>query len=340
MTTASSPPDDLILPDLPTDVGLAWRALTVADVPAWLALTNAAENHDDALGRYSENELAAKFKGSWQDPGHNSIGAFDADGGLRAYTWVEFRGVTEGTQAPWIGGAVHPEWRGRGLGTAALAWGEARARQLLAELTDDLPQRIRVFADEHVTDARDLLVDAGFTPLRWFVDMRRDLSGPLPEIALPEGIMIEPYDAARQDEVRITHNEAFVPDHFGSSPRTPEQWQIDVLGNEKARLDWSFIALHEGQVVGYTFSGAYDHEWQSQGYTEGWTDLVAVRREWRGRGIAGALLVAAMSRFKAAGLEYASLDVDTDNPTGALGTYTRLGYTRDRGSICYSKELC
>ena len=66
---------------------------------------------------------------------------------------------------------------------------------------------------------------------------------------------------------------------------------------------------------------------------------MAVRREWRGRGIAAALLVKAMESFRDAGLEYAGLDVDTENPTGALGTYTRLGYERRRGSVCYSKEI-
>ena len=179
----------------------------------------------------------------------------------------------------------------------------------------------------------------GFTPLRWYVDMRRDLSTPLPEIPIPDDVVLAPYDPARQDEVRITHNEAFVPDHFGSSPVDPEAWQLDVIDNDKARLDWSFIVLHDDQVIGYAFSAAYDQDWEPQGYTEGWTDLVAVRKEWRGRGIAGALLVAAMEKFREGGLEYAGLDVDTDNPSGALGTYTRLGYTREQGSVCYSKEL-
>lgn len=340
MTATSSVPGDTALPAMPADAGLTWRPLTPDDVPAWFALTSAIEDHDDALSRYTETELADLFKGSWRDPARDTMAGFDADGTMRAYARVEFRHVTSGTHAPYIEGAVHPDWRGRGLGTAGLTWGEARARQLLSSVTVDLPSRIRVFADEHVAGALDLFASTGFTPLRWYVDMRRDLSTPLPKVAPPDGVTIEPYDAGRQEDVRTAHNESFAVDHFGSSPYGAEEWQLDVLDNEKARLDWSFVALADGRVIGYTFSGAYDQDWEPQGFTEGWTDLVAVRREWRGRGIAGALLVRAMGCFRDAGLEFAGLDVDTANPSGALGTYTRLGYERRRGSVCYSKELC
>lgn len=339
MTVPSPLTDGIVLPALPSDAGLTWRPLTRDDVPAWFALVSVVESHDDAIERYSETELVDMFKGTWRDPEHNSIAGFDADGAMLAYTWVEFRHVVEGTHAPYIAGGVHPDRRGRGLGTALLTWGEARARQLLAEVTDDLPQRIRIYVDEHRTDARDMIAALGYTPLRWYVGMRRDLSTALPEITLPAGITIEPYDPGREDEVRVTHNESFAVDHFGSSPYGPEEWRVDVLEGDKHRPDWSFIAVHDDQVIGYTFSGAYDQDWEPQGYTEGWTDLVSVRREWRGLGVAGALLTRAMESFHEAGLEYAGLDVDVENPTGALGTYTRLGYERERGSVCYSKEL-
>ena len=63
----------------------------------------------------------------------------------------------------------------------------------------------------------------------------------------------------------------------------------------------------------------------SRGYSEGYTDLLGVRREYRGRGIAQALLADAMRRFAAAGMDRASLDVDSENPTGALALYEQDG---------------
>jgi ribosomal protein S18 acetylase RimI-like enzyme len=77
----------------------------------------------------------------------------------------------------------------------------------------------------------------------------------------------------------------------------------------------------------------------SRGFSEGYTDLLGVRREFRGRGIARALLADAMRRFAAAGLDKASLDVDSENPSGALALYTKMGYVAVNRSLAWDKEL-
>lgn len=332
----------LTLPALPTAVGLTWRALTPADVPAWLTLATVVEDADHALERSTEHELREQFEGSWRDAARDSIGGFDADGALRVVGWSDFRPVPAGTLAPELSGAVHPDLRGRGIGSALVRWLEARARQQLAAAGDStLPARIRFYIYEHRSDARAVAEAAGFTPIRWFVDMRRDLSAPLPEVTVAAGFAIEPYTDERADEVRVTYNEAFVPDHWGSNPYDAEAWALHTVRNDKFRRDWSFvvIATDTGRMVGYLLSGAYDQDWAAQGYTEGWTDILAVRREARGRGLAAALLVAAMRAYATGGMQYAGLDVDTDNPSGAFGLYSRLGYERRRGTVLYTKEL-
>jgi ribosomal protein S18 acetylase RimI-like enzyme len=55
--------------------------------------------------------------------------------------------------------------------------------------------------------------------------------------------------------------------------------------------------------------------------------------------VAPALLAASMGAFRADGMQYAELDVDSENPSGALGLYTRLGYEVVHGSAMYSIEL-
>ena len=57
------------------------------------------------------------------------------------------------------------------------------------------------------------------------------------------------------------------------------------------------------------------------------------------RGIAQALLADAMRRFAAAGMEVASLDVDSENPTGALALYIKMGYAAVNRSMAWDKEL-
>ena len=64
-----------------------------------------------------------------------------------------------------------------------------------------------------------------------------------------------------------------------------------------------------------------------------------MRRGWRGRGLAPALLTAAMASFRADGMQYAELDVDTENPSGAHGLYASLGYEVTHGAIMYTIEV-
>ncbi|WP_211658405.1 GNAT family N-acetyltransferase [Phytoactinopolyspora halophila] len=328
------------LPSLPPDVGLTWRALTVDDVPAWFHLKKTIEDHDDAVERTAEHELTTLFTGSWRDPERDFIGGFDEHGRMRAWARTEFRPADEGTPAPILLGGVHPADRGRGIGRALLAWSEARARQQLVAAGSTGPARLRVFVDEHQATTRSLVERAGYSALRWYVEMRRDLSQPLPKVGVDD-VRIELYDRARDEDVRLTHNESFAVDHWGSNPLSSEEWTLSVVDAESFRADWSFVAVDppSDRVVGYLISGRYEQDWEPQGYTEGWTDLLAVRREYRGRGIAEALLTAAMHAYADAGLEYAGLDVDTENPTGALGLYERLGYVRERSTVMYAKEL-
>ncbi len=329
------------LPELPTDAGLTWRPLAPDDVPAWHALAVIVEDHDDAIERSSAEEFAELFKGDWRDATRDTVGGFAANGELRAYARAELNPVTEGTLTPTLFGAVHPDIRRRGIGRALATWAIARARQQLAATDSTLPARIRIFADEHQAGARVVAEQAGFTAVRWYVCMRRSLSTELPDVQLAPEIRIEPYSAERDDEVRITHNESFAVDHWGSNPIDAQAWALTVIESAGFRADWSFIAVDTttNHVVGYTIAGAYEQDWKPQGFTEGWTDLLGVRREYRGRGIAAALLRASMRAYAASGIEYAGLDVDTENPTGALGLYTRLGYVPDRGSVLYAKDV-
>lgn len=328
-------------PSLPVEHGLLWRPITPGDVGTWFRLRTAVEEYDRAPERTAEHELSDVFKGSWRDPERDFIGGFDANGEMQAWGRTEFRPATSGTLAPVLLGGVHPRYRGLGLGRAVLAWTEARARQQLAELRSDLPARLRVFVDDHNPGAKSLAERAGFNASRWYVIMRRDLTEPLPAIALDETVRIEPYRPELDDEVRAAHNESFAADHWGSNPVDAEEWSLEVVGGEAFRPDWSFVAVDTWteRVVGYLISGAYQQDWEPQGYSEGWTDLLAVRREHRGKGVAAGLLTAAMAAYADAGMEYAGLDVDTDNPTGALGLYSRLGYVRAGTSVLYTKEL-
>ena len=105
------------------------------------------------------------------------------------------------------------------------------------------------------------------------------------------------------------------------------------------RRDLSRVAVVGDEVVGFVLVEINEDDWERQGYTGAYIGLVGTRREWRGRGLASALLADSMRAMRDRGLERAVLDVDTENPTGALGVYERLGFVATTRDAAYRIEF-
>ena len=323
---------------LPSDTfGLTWRPLTRDDVPALTRLLNAVEEADAAPFRTSAEEVDDEFDGEWKDHARDTLAGVDADGEIRAYARVNQPPGDARVVRAFLDGAVHPQWRGRGIGREVLAWETARGRQLLAASGKELPGRLAVFTQDAAEATVRLARASGFTPVRFYAEMRRPLDAELPPIGAPDGLRIVPWTTELDDQVRLAHNEAFA-DHWGSEPRTAEEW---VQGRSMFAPAWSFVAVDDatGEVAGYLLSGRYEHDWPVIGYRAGYTDLLGVRRAWRGRRLAAALLATVMAAYRADGMDMAELGVDTANQSGAHRLYEGLGYAVFHSSTMFSIEL-
>ncbi|MFD7024000.1 GNAT family N-acetyltransferase [Promicromonospora sukumoe] len=346
----------------PTAGGLTWRPWTPADVPALTALMRAVQEADGRDWFTPAEEIAETFGAPAYETADTLLG-LDADGTPLAYAHAEqFPTDGAGLLRVWLHGGVHPDRRGEGIGTELLAWATGRARQVLAASDGDprlagLPARIAVdLLDTDPAERRDLLRAGGFEPVRYYANLLRDLAAPVPAVGLEPPLRLVPWTDALEDATRLARNDAF-RDHWGSQPRTPESWRAH---RSSFARDWSFVVVDESvrypgsehevpgdttvapgtpYVVGLHRAGRYEHDWATQGYTAGYTELLGVRRAYRGRRIAVALLTHAMRVFADDGMQHAELDVDTDNPTGAPALYTRLGYAKSEGSTLYAIEL-
>lgn len=319
----------------PAHLELRWRPLRLSDASALHALLDGVATADRTPERESYDEVVEMLSSPLTDIDTDSLGGFDDRGVLRAYGLVELRPGRTVLRAL-LRGAVDPGWRGRGIGRAVLAWIEGRGRQRLVATGTDLPARLAVLVEEGARDQRRLYAAAGFSPIRWYTTMRRDLSIALPDAPVPEGLRIAPWTDDVSESVRLAHNEAFA-DHWGSEPFSVESWNHH---DAHFAPTWSFVARTAADdVAGYVLSGRYPQDWPVLGYSCGFTDVLGVRRPWRGRGLAAALLVAAMRAYVEDGMAYASLRVDTANPTGAVGLYERLGYEPTHGYVLYSVEI-
>ena len=145
---------------------------------------------------------------------------------------------------------------------------EARATGSAGTGFAGAPARLIVDALDHTDDRRHLLERTGYSIERWFFDMERDLTEPVEAPRVPADLTLAAFDWAHDDAVRRAHNEAFAT-HWGSSQRSPEEWQRWFTGDRHFRPDLSFVVLDGDEVAAYALCHRYPEEDELHGYTSG-----------------------------------------------------------------------
>jgi ribosomal protein S18 acetylase RimI-like enzyme len=328
------------------EAGLEWRAAAEPDLDAWAALIARTAEVEKPVWFERVADLEQILQSKKNPPATHTLLVLDSQSVPRAYARLTKN--REGDKAYGFG-CVDPAWQRRGIGTALLDWLSERTVERFGEdsgAAGDRPDgqhpvpRLRVHMEQQHEHQQQLLRNAGFQVVRYFNEMHRRLGGePLPEVRLADGLELVTMRPDLSEEIRLAHNAAF-RDHWGSEPRDEESWGFTV-NDPQARPDLSAVVLDRssGLVAGYQLATHDPDSAVSRGYSEGYTDLLGVRPEYRGRGIAQALLADAMRRFVAAGMDRASLDVDSENPTGALALYEKMGYAAVNRSLAWDKEL-
>jgi mycothiol synthase len=77
---------------------------------------------------------------------------------------------------------------------------------------------------------------------------------------------------------------------------------------------------------------------QQHGKKEGEVTALGVRRAFRRKGLARALLLQSLHVLKQAGMDTAELSVDSINPLGANQLYKSVGFTQRKTSVVYQAD--
>jgi mycothiol synthase len=220
---------------------------------------------------------------------------------------------------------VHPDHRGLGLGSALLEWAEAHARQVIpagasSKLTNGIP------AEDEA--AARLLEGRGFERVRIFWHMERELARTSSPGATPAGIRIRTYrHEVDADALYEAIEEAFV-DHWGYEPYPRETHMEEIQRYEPGLV---LVAMEDEEVVGAVMAKPLEDR--------GWVDVVAVRKPWRGRGIARAMLLRSFAAMAARGYGSVMLNVDAESRTGATRLYESVGMHVRRTWLVFEKPL-
>lgn len=333
-------PERLALPSHP-DVA-QWRPATEADIDGIWELRQAMGRLDHPNYLTTRGAIAADFGYSHFHRELDSLVGLDTAGRIVANGMVMFPPRQETLVRSIPIGGVHPELRGRGIGRQLLAWQLGRARQQLRSSPKTLPGWVLAYADERAPQTAHLFARGGMNLARYFLSLERVLADPIREVRPAEGIRISPYTADRSAAVHEARDAAFM-DHWASQPMSDENWAAYV-GGRWFRPELSFVALDtdpdgSDRVVGFVLSTANENVWATQGFTGSYIDLVGVLSGWRGKHIAQALLAAQLAAGRASGHERATLAVDSDSPTGALGLYTGMGFEPAHRKLAFTLEF-
>jgi mycothiol synthase len=287
---------DLTLPE-----GLTSRVLTMDDARAVFDLAAAQEMVDVGKVEIEPADIVSDWsRPSWDVTTH-TIGVFDGD---RMVAYGEITGHDRGDAA------VHPDYRGRGLGTAVAGWMQQTAKDLGGTgYGSPVPQG----------SAGDRLLEKLGYRIRhtsWVLALPAGTQ--IQHRDLPEGYRIREASPDEYREVQDVLEEAFL--EWSVREREPyDDFHAAVIGRPGFE-PWNLRVVTDtaGAIVGVALVIM-----AGEAADEAYIDRLAVRRDQRHRGLAQALLVDAFARGREHGAVRSALS--TDSRTGALSLYEKVG---------------
>lgn len=234
-------------------------------------------------------------------------------------------------------GYVRPDWRRRGLGRAMLDWCERRAAVIDTGLPAAPTRWLGAWLADSVPSAHALFARAGYVEARHYFAMVRPTLDDLPDTRLPPGLELRPVTGEHYPAIWSAHVEAF-HDHWGVAANLADSYQLFLTESHFQPELWR-VAWDGDQVAGQVRSYINADENREYCRRRGYTENISVRRPWRRRGLATALIALSLQVLKDQGLTEAALSVDAASPTGAVALYERCGFQVVHRSVHYRKAL-
>jgi mycothiol synthase len=219
-------------------------------------------------------------------------------------------------------------------------------------MVDALETRLRVIAAEHppgeklfetfggdsAPEREAMLLALGYEPVRHGYAMLRPTVDDLSDAPLPEGLEIRDVLPEHLPPIWEADQEAF-RDHWGFSPGTDGDYERFATDPVMSDTSLWRVAWDGDEVAGQVRAYINDEENEQFGRKRGYTEFISVRRPWRHRGLARALIAASFPLLRVRGMTEVGIAVDTENVSGALSVYERCGFRPINRTTTYRRPL-
>lgn len=314
------------MPTITLPEGYAARPPTLADAAAVASLIAVCQQATGDKATMTAEEQA----NDWQslDLADEAIAVTAPDGQIAGYADLYNRRYVRVS----VYGYTHPSYRGQGIGAFLAQWGEAWTRERIGRA----PVGARVVVEQYVRTTNDsairLMQTRGYTPVRGIYVMAITLDAPPPAPAPPADISIRAFIPGADERATFDAVEEAFQDTWNRPPGIFERW-LAMTQTERTDPDLWFLAIDQptGEIAGVSLGKVTAGE--------GWIGAVGVRRPWRNRGLALALLHAIFAEYYRRGVREVNLSVDAESPTGAPRLYSRAGMRVAQSYALYRTEL-
>ncbi|MGB7061364.1 MAG: GNAT family N-acetyltransferase [Candidatus Zixiibacteriota bacterium] len=338
MAANEHPNNAIVLPDAPAIPGLTFRRFRgEQDYPAMAAVVNESRKADQIDHTDSVEDIAATYKHLVNCDPYKDMVFAEMNGGVIGFGRVWWIVKSDGTRTYVHFALLLPEWRGKGIRRAMLRHDERRIREIALHHPKDKPRFFETWAADSETDWDSLVRTEGYVPVRYLFEMVRPNLENIPDLPLPEGVEVRPAKPEHYRKIWDAAGEAF-QDHWGASEWRDEwfqQWQEKSYFNPELFQ----IAWDGDEVVGTVLNYISEEENSEFNRKRGYTEEISVRRPWRRKGLARALIARSFKVLKEHGMTEAALAVDAENITGALKLYEDMGFRTVKRHTTYRKPL-
>lgn len=318
---------------------LTSRPLTFDDARAYASTATAIATQAGTDERYEADDTLIMWREPRFDLARSSLGIFSESGMLAAYVIVW--AVSEKPVQPWVNWGVHPDFHRHDLAERLLDWAEERAGEIIKRCPPDARVRLQSGTPAGYSFAESALAQAGYVPDRTYFDMRITMNRRPQVPDFPPGIAIKPYRHEEDLPLFVDVFRNSFSDHYGyvEEPFENDLAEFRHWFNNDKRIEPGLVLLAVDERTGLAAGCLVAMKESPRHPGIGYVDIVGVRRGYRRRGLAQAMLYHSFATYWDRGITTVGLEVDGKSLTNAVALYEKVGMRVHQSFISYEKTL-